>query len=92
MYDFTCPIVDSVGGVTHVLRATEYIDRDQQYYLTLGAFCFRYHPVLIHVQCRHAECVCKSHIWFYARLSMARTVMSERKLAELANEGVVSGL
>jgi glutamyl-tRNA synthetase len=36
MYDFACPIIDVLEGVTHVFRSTEFQERDDQYNFILS--------------------------------------------------------
>ena len=41
-YDFACPIVDSIEGVTHTLRDSQYADRNAQYRWFEGALTLRH--------------------------------------------------
>ncbi|EIE22615.1 glutamyl-tRNA synthetase, putative [Coccomyxa subellipsoidea C-169] len=78
-YDCACPFVDSLEGVTHALRTSEYKDREAQFYWVLKAQQ-KVWPGLPDVQ-----------IWDYSRLSLVNTVLSKRKLTWFVEAGKVDG-
>eukprot|EP00775_Hariotina_reticulata_P007441 gene7441-7651_t len=78
-YDFACPFVDALEGVTHALRSSEYKDREAQYYWILKEQQ-KVWPGLPHV-----------HMWDYSRLNFVYTVLSKRKLTWFVESGRVEG-
>uniref|UniRef100_A0A383W857 glutamate--tRNA ligase n=1 Tax=Tetradesmus obliquus TaxID=3088 RepID=A0A383W857_TETOB len=78
-YDFACPFVDALEGVTHALRTSEYKDREAQYYWILEQ------------QQKVWPGLPKVHIWDYSRLNFVYTVLSKRKLTWFVQTNRVDG-
>jgi len=78
-YDFACPIVDSLEGITHALRSNEYHDRNEQY-----------NWFLKHLS--HLQGVEKLPIISdYSRLNFEYTLLSKRKLQWFVDSKIVTG-
>jgi len=75
IYDFACPIVDSLEGVTHALRSSEYHDRNEQYRWFLNALNLSHKP----------------EISDFSRLNFMYTLLSKRKLQWFVDGGFVEG-
>lgn len=90
-YDFACPIVDSLEGVTHALRTMEYRERNAQYYWMMESLSLR--PVLIwdfrsgnffHIPSANLTVVS-------SRLNFIYTLLSKRKLHWFVDNKIVKG-
>jgi len=73
IYNFSCPIVDSLEGITHALRSNEYHSSEEQYYWFLKNI-----PGLSNVT-----------IFDFGRVNFTYTLLSKRKLNHFVNEGLV---
>lgn len=74
-YDFVCPIVDSIEGVTVVCRANEYKDRNEQYKWFL----------------ENLELENKPEFNDFSKLNLEDTVLSKRKIDKLISDSLVTG-
>lgn len=74
-YDFTCPILDSIEGVTLTLRTNEYRDRNDQYYWFVDNLNLENKP----------------KIHDFSRLNFENTVISKRKMKFYVENGYVTG-
>ncbi|RDH89256.1 MAG: glutamine--tRNA ligase [endosymbiont of Seepiophila jonesi] len=75
MYDFTHPISDALEGITHSLCTLEFEDHRPLYDWVLENITISNQPQQIE----------------FSRLNLEYTVMSKRKLTQLADEGYVEG-
>jgi glutamyl-tRNA synthetase len=73
IYNFACPIVDSLEGVTHALRSNEYHSSEEQYYWFL----------------QNIPGLSKVTIFDFGRVNFTYTLLSKRKLNHFVNEGLV---
>jgi len=75
VYNFACPIVDSLEGVTHALRSNEYHDSEEQYFWFLANV-----PGLRAVKIKD-----------FGRVNFTYTVLSKRKLQWFVDTNLVPG-
>ncbi|ETN97104.1 hypothetical protein RFI_40428 [Reticulomyxa filosa] len=83
-YDFSCPIVDSLEGVTHAFRSKEYNERSDQY-LKMWSICCKGEK-------RSDGSLLECPILYqFSRQEFTRVELSKRKLSALIDQGKVKG-
>merc|ERR1740123_270231 len=90
-YDFACPIVDSIEGVTHAFRSKEYNERNEQYKQIWDIVCKGQKNPIDTVIVSKGSPIVLPQMYQFSRLDFVRTVLSKRKLSKLIERGVVDG-
>jgi len=74
-YNFACPIIDALEGVTHALRSNEYHNSEDQFYWFLANI-----PDMPRRDVKIKD---------FSRIAFGYTVMSKRKLQWIVDQGIV---
>lgn len=75
-YDFACPVTDHLEHVTHVLRSTQFTDRNEQY-AAIFKLCY-------------GDSVCPV-LYNYGLVNFVGVDVSKRRIKKLVEDGKVSG-
>lgn len=90
-YDFACPIVDSIEGVTHALRTNEYRERNAQYNWMVEALGLRPVNIWDYRFVDWLEDCMSTNIRVSSRLNFIYTLLSKRKLHWFVDNKLVRG-
>jgi glutamyl/glutaminyl-tRNA synthetase len=74
-YDFACPIVDVLNGITHVYRSTEYAERDSQYKIIL----------------KMVNSNTSVSLNSFGKINIQGTVLGKRKIKDMIAKGIITG-
>jgi glutamyl-tRNA synthetase len=75
IYDFSCPILDNIEGITNTFRTSEYVDRNDLYYYILNILDLK----------RNID------LKLFSSLNFAKNVLSKRKIKLLIDNGIITG-
>ncbi|KAJ7043473.1 hypothetical protein C8F04DRAFT_1366128 [Mycena alexandri] len=91
-YEFACPVVDSLEGVTHALRTNEYRDRNPQYHWMIEALGLRRVDIWdFRSDCTQRMKSGRTQEPRFSRLNFIYIVLSKRKLQQFVDKGLVRG-
>lgn len=74
-YDFACPIVDVLNGITHVYRSTEYAERDAQYKIIL----------------KMVGSTTAVSLNSFGKVNIQGTVLGKRKIKDMIQKSMITG-